>query len=188
MADLDRAHDRREVGGRRRIALVVDDLKARGLGVLTRALAGVAAELGVGHRERDRLRLGLLHFGHLEEATREGRLRRRAVRDHREIFGYLNVLVDASAEQADEQLLLLDRDRHRGGDLSRSIAADDQVDLVDIEQLGVDAGHLRWTALIIVVDELDRPAEQPALGIDVVLPDLHRHQRHFAVGRERTGK
>ena len=98
-----------------------------------RALAGVAAELGIGHRDRNRLRLRLLRFGYFEEATREGRLRRRAVRDHREIFRVVDLLVDAGAKETNEQLLLLNRDRHRGGDLSRSIAADNQVDLIDIE-------------------------------------------------------
>ena len=153
-----------------------------------RAFAGVAAELGVGHRDRDGLRLGLLHLGHLEEAAREGRLRRRAVRDHREIFVVVEGLVDAGAEQADEQLLPLDHDRHRRRDLAGGIAADDQIDFVDVEQLGVDAGHLRRIALIVVVDQLDRPAEQPAFGVDVVFPDLHRQQRRLAVGRQRTGQ
>ena len=50
----------------------------------------------------------LLHLGHLEEAAREGGLRRRAVGDHREIFVVVEGLVDAGAEQAHEQLLALD--------------------------------------------------------------------------------
>jgi hypothetical protein len=107
---------------------------------------------------------------------RECRLRRRAVGDHREIFRIVEPLVDAGTEQADEQLVVLHRHGHRRGDLRRGIAADDQIDFIDIEQLGVDAGDLRRTALIVVVDELDRPAEQPALGVDVVFPNLHGHE------------
>ena len=83
---LDRAHDRREIGRRWRIALVVEDLEAGSLGVLARAFAGVLSKFGVRRRDRDRLRLWLLRFGHLEEAAREGWLRGRAVRDHREVF------------------------------------------------------------------------------------------------------
>jgi len=44
------------------------------------------------------------------------------------------------------------------------------------------------TALIVVVDKLDRPAEQPAFGVDVIFPNLHRHQRHFSVGSERAAE
>ena len=185
---LDRAHNRREIGRGRRIGLFVDDLESRCLRILMRAFAGVAAEFCVRHRNRDRLRLWLLHLRHLEEAAREGGLRCRAVRNHREIFRIVESLVHAGAEQAHEQLLFLDGDRHRRSDLGRGIAAHDQVNFVDIEQLGVDAGHLRRIALIVVVDELNRPAEQPAFGIDVVFPDLHGDQRHFAVGREGTGQ
>ena len=155
---------------RRRIALVVDDVEARRLGVLARPLARVLPELGVGIGERDGLRLRVLRLRHLEEAAGERRLRRRAVRDHREIFVVDEVVVDASAEQADEQLLALDRDRHRRGDLGRGIARDDQVDLVDVEELGVDRRDFGRLALVVIVDELDGPAEQAALGIDVGLP------------------
>ena len=53
----------------------------------------------------------------------------------------------------------------------------------DVNQLGVDAGHVRRIALIVVVDELDRTAEQPALGIDIVAPKLKRDQKLLAVLR-----
>ena len=38
--------------------------------------------------------------------------------------------------------------------------------------------------MIIVVDELDRAAEQPAISIDIFLPDLLSEQRRLAVGSE----
>ena len=163
-------------------------LKPDALAFSCGAFAGVASEFGVSHRDRDGLRLRLLHLGHLEEAAGEGRLRCRTVRDHREVFRIIELLVDAGAEQTDEQLLLLDRERHRRGDLGRGIAADDQIDLVDIEQLGVDAGNLRRVALVVVVDKLYRPAEQPTLDVDVIFPDLHCDKRHFAVGGERASE
>src|SRR6516165_5864066 len=42
-------------------------------------------------------------------------------------------------------------------------------------------------ALIIVVEELGRAAEKPALCIDVFLPDLLSEQRRFAVRSEPSG-
>jgi len=39
--------------------------------------------------------------------------------------------------------------------------------------------------LVIVVDELDLAPEDPALGVDVVAPELHRDQRRLAVAGER---
>ena len=49
------------------------------------------------------------------------------------------------------------------------------------------ARHRVRLALIIVVDEPDRAAEQPALGVDLLLPDLHAEQRLLAVGGQRAG-
>src|SRR5260221_1051816 len=39
-----------------------------------------------------------------------------------------------------------------------------------------------------VIDELDWTPEQAALGVDLLLPDLHAEQRLLAVGREPTGQ
>jgi hypothetical protein len=43
---------------------------------------------------------------------------------------------------------------------------------VDRKKLRVDAGCVGGVGLVVVIDELHRPAEQPALRIDVVAPDL----------------
>ena len=43
-------------------------------------------------------------------------------------------------------------------------------------------GTVARIGLVVVVDELDRAAEQPALGVDVLFPDLLREQRRLAVG------
>ena len=109
-------------------------------------------------------------------------------REHREIFVVVELVVDPGAEQAQIEPLLLDHDRHRRRDLGGRVGADGEIDLVHVKQLGVDAGHRRRIALIIVIDELDRAAEQAALGVDVLFPDLHRDERHLAVGRERAGE
>ena len=77
---------------------------------------------------------------------------------YREVFVVVEVVVDAGAEQAEEQPLLLDHDRHRGRDLRRGVGADSKIDFVDVEQLGVDARHRGGGGGIIVVDQLDRAA------------------------------
>ncbi len=71
---LHRAHDGREVGRIRRIVLVVEDFQAGSLGVFTRALAGVAPELGIGRRQRNALRLGILRERNLEKSIGESGL------------------------------------------------------------------------------------------------------------------
>ena len=109
-------------------------------------------------------------------------------RQHREVVRVFELLVDIEREQADEGLLVPDHDRHRRRGDIRAIARDDEVDLVDIEQLCVDAGHQRRVGLVVVIDQLDRPAEQPALGVDVLGPDLRGQEPALAVDRERAGQ
>ena len=99
-----------------------------------------------------------------------------------EIFGIVEFAVHREAKQANEHLLLLHHDRHRRREHVGAVAADDEIDLVDIEQLGVDAGHGRRVGLVIVIDQLDRASEQAAFGVDVLLPNLLREQRRLAVG------
>jgi hypothetical protein len=68
------------------------------------------------------------------------------------------------------------------------VAADDEVDFVNVEKLGVNAGDGRRIGLVVVIDELDLTAEQPALGIGFLLPDLGAQQCLLAVRRKRTGQ
>ena len=56
----------------------------------------------------------------------------------------------------DERLVLHD-DRHGGND-QVGRRAHQQIDLIDIQQLGVNSWNRRGAALIVVIDELDRPA------------------------------
>ena len=81
-----------------------------------------------------------------------------------------------------------DRDRHRRGDKIGAVAGYDKVNLVDIEQLGVDARHCRGVALVVIVDQLDRLAQQPTLLIDIVPPDLHCKQGRLAGGSKPAGQ
>ena len=133
-------------------------------------------------------RLGILRRRDLEEAFGEGLLRRRARRQHREIFRIVEFAVGIEREQADEGLVLLHDDRNGRRHHVGRIGADDEVDFVDVEQLGVDARHRRRIGLIVVIDQLHRPAEQAALGVDFLFPDLGAEQRLLAVGGERAGQ
>jgi hypothetical protein len=83
---------------------------------------------------------------------------------------------------------VLHDDGHRRRDDVGGVARGDDVDLVDVEQLGVEARHRRGVGLVVVVDELHRPAEQAAPGVDLFFPDLHGQQRALAVGGERPGQ
>ena len=141
---------------------------------------GALGELGVGGEDRDGLRLRLLRRGEIEEADREGVDALRPDRDHREVFVVVEFVVDADRGEADRQLLVLDDGRHRRRDEIGAVGPEQQVDFVDGDQLGVDARHVRRRALVVVDDELDRPAEQPALGVDVVAPDFERGVDHLA--------
>ena len=112
------------------------------------------------------------------------RLRLGPVRSHAEVVRIIECAVHRGPEQADEDLLSLHGDRDRRRLQVGGVGADDQVDLVDVEQLGIDAGHGRGIGLIIIVDELHRTAEQPAFGIGILLPDLLGEQGGPAVGGE----
>ncbi len=95
-------------------------------------------------------------------------------------------MVHIERKQADEGLTLLHDDRQGRRDHVGGVAADHEIDFVDVEQLGVDAGHRRRIALVIVVDELDRASEQSAFGVYFFFPDFHAQKRLLAVGGERT--
>jgi Phage integrase family len=62
-----------------------------------------------------------------------------------------------------------------------------QIDFVDGDQLRVEGRDGVWIALIIVIRKLDRTAEEPALGVDIVAPEFERHQDLFAVGGDAAG-
>jgi hypothetical protein len=185
---LNRAHDRRVVRRARRIGLVVENLEAVCLGIRARAFAGVAGKFRVLGHERDGRGLRILRRGGLEKSLGERLLGRRAGRKHREVLRISELGVHVEREQADEGLALLHHDRHRRRDHVGRVAAEHEVGLVDIEQLGVDARHRRRIALVVVVHELDRTPEQPALGVGLFLPDLHAEERLLAVGGEGAGQ
>ena len=129
---------------------------------------------------------GLSGIGHVEERLHRDVRRILADRRHAEVLVVIELGVVRESEQAHQHHVVLHGDRQRRGDDRRRIAAVDQVDLIDVEQLGVDRGHIGRIALVVVIDKLDRPAEQAALGVLVLRPDLHGEQRGFAAARERA--
>ncbi len=157
------------------------------MSVLAGAFGGIARELGVLGHNRDSLRLRILRGRNLEEAFGERLFWRRARRQHREIFRVVKIMVGIECEQANQDLALSHDRRDGRGHQVRPVWADDEVDLVDVEQLRVDAGHTVGFGLVIVIDELHRPAEQAALGIGFLFPDLGAEQRLLAGARERAG-
>jgi len=62
------------------------------------------------------------------------------------------------------------------------VRPDDKVDFVDVEKLRVDLRYRGRLRLIVVIDELDRPTEQTALGIGFLLPDPGAQEGLLAVG------
>ena len=171
-----RAHDRGIVHGVWRIAAVIHRLEAE----LRHGLAG-ARDYGlrvfsVRSDQRDGLRLGIHAGCNFKEAQRRRALTVRTIRDGGEITVVVELGVHVGAEQAHVNHVFLHDDRHRRCDLIGCIGRDDKVDLVDIDQLCVEGGHVRRIALVVEVHELHRPAEQTALRVDLVAPDLETEQ------------
>ena len=62
-----------------------------------------------------------------------------------------------------------------------------QIDLVDVDQLGVDRRRLGSARLVVIDDQFDLAAEQSTLGIDIVAPDFDPQQRSLAATRKAAG-
>jgi hypothetical protein len=61
-------------------------------------------------------------------------------------------------------------------------------DLVDGNELRIESRHVAWVALVVVIDKLDRPAEESALGVHIVAPEFQRHQNLLAIRRDPAGE
>ena len=100
----------------------------------------------------------------------------------------MKVAVHIDGKEAERQLVVLhqhrDRRRHEVG----AVGPDEEIDLVDIDQLRIDARHVRGIGLIVIEDELDRAAHEAALRVHVIAPDLEGEQELLAVGRRAAGQ
>jgi hypothetical protein len=95
--------------------------------------------------------------------------------------------VHLEGEVAHQQQAALLDERHdwRGG--NSAVRRDQQIDLVDVEQLGIDRRRQRRVRLVVVDDEVDLAAQQAALLVDVLDPHLQCEQRRLAAGAKRSG-
>ena len=153
-----------------------------------RAFQGHRRVLRVRAHDRHGAGLGIQAHRHLEEPLRPADRRIGSGRHDLEVAVVLELGVDVQPEQRHESEIALHHDRHRRRDDVGAVARHDEVHLVDVEQLRVDPRHGRGARLVVVVDELDLAAEDPAFGVDVVAPDFHRDQRRLAVAGERPGQ
>ena len=122
-------------------------------------------------------------------ALRSGRSRQSQVwvrpgRDHHEIVRVVELRVDSERHETEKESLAFDDQRHRRRDGIVAVAADNDIDLLNIEETLVNVGDELGVRLIVEEDEFDRPAEEPAVGVDVLLPDLVGESSGLAVRRE----
>jgi hypothetical protein len=100
----------------------------------------------------------------------------------------MKLAVSGDAKEGDGQAPVFhqcdDRRRHH----VRGVGTNGQVDFVHVDEFGVDAGHRRRAALVVVVDEFHGASEQSAFGIDVVAPDFERQQQLLAVDCDTASK
>src|ERR1017187_2938310 len=183
---LDRADDRSEFHLVGWIATVVNDLQTVFLRIFARSQDHVTGELGERADYRDGHRLGFHCHRSLEKTFRCRSASSGPVRQHLEVFVIIVFFVHRDSAGADKHLLTLHDDGEGGGLHGGAVAPEHQVDLIDVEQLAVDAGDQCGVGLIVVIDELDGPAKQPPSAIDVVTPHLDCEQRRFSISAKWT--
>ena len=179
--------DGRQVGHAWREALIVDDLQAGSGGRRPDAVHDRVTEFHLGIDGGDRFWFRIHRHRRVEERLQDRQSRLLAGREDAEEFVVFELGVIREAEEADQHHVMLHGDRYRRGDDRRGVAATDEIDLVDIDELGVDRRHIGRIALVVVVHELDLPSEQAALGVDILCPHGHRQQRRFSSAGERAG-
>ena len=96
--------------------------------------------------------------------------------------------VDTDRHHADGESLVFNDDRHcRRGHVG-GVGTEQQIDFVDIDELVVDAGHVRRIALVVIKNQINRAAQEAALRVDVIAPHLQREQQLLAVLRHPAGE
>ena len=163
--------------------MIVDDLQpGSGSGGLDAVHDGVT-EFHFGIHGGDRFRFRIHRHRGIEEWLHDRQGRFFAGRENAEKLVIFELGVIGEAEQADQHHVVLHRERYRRGDEGRAVAAVDEIDFIDVEELGVDRRHIRRIALIVVVNQFDLPSQQATLGIDILGPHGHCQQGRFARAR-----
>ena len=181
---LDGADGRREVHRARRVGPVIDHPQPVFLAQQADTFRGALGEVVVDGEDRDRLRRRRQHLGAFEEAAGIGALDVVSGDVHREVAVVLQLLVHAGAEQRNVAHAPLHHDGHGWRDHRGGVGRGDDIDLVDIDQLRIERGDVGRVALVVIGHQLHRAAEDAALGIHVLRPDLLRQQRRAAIRRE----
>ena len=129
------------------------------LGSLRRALR----ERCVGDEDGHRFGLWALLPCDLKEAFSQGQVWVRPSRNHHEILRVVELRVHSERHEAEKESLAFHNQRHPWRDGIVSIAADNDIDLLDIEETLVNVGYELGVRLIIEADELHRPPEELAV-------------------------
>ena len=180
-------NDRRVVDGRRRVAAIIDDPEPELFRVLARADQNIVGEFGIGSDQRHRLGRRAQRFRDFEKRAGQDAFRIGTERGALEISGISELGIGAERQQHHDHLLAL-HDHGHGRDDEIGRGAHHEVDLVDVDELGVDARNGGGVALVVVIDELYRTTEQTTLGIDLFHPDLLRQEVRLAGGSKSAGQ
>ena len=175
---------RRELHRIRRIGLVEHDWHVALLRDLARGLDQILRELLIGGEQRHRLAAGLLSRGRERPTPRLSAGPHGALLNH---MSWWTLLFTWNEKLPDQQHAALLDQRHDRRGRHRRVGREQQIDLVDVEQLRVERRRLRGARLVVIDHEFDLAAEQPALGVDVVAPDLVTEQRGLAAAGEPAG-
>ena len=173
----------REFHGVGRVVLVVDRLQAVVLQSCADAIGKFLRELGVGRENGDGLGAEFAAQRQVGSGPVPGRGPGLVV----EVLVVPDLLIDLEREVSDQQqVTLFDQRNDRSGRVG-PVGRNEQIDLIHVQELGVDTRRHRRIALVIVHDQLDRAPEQSAACIDVVAPDFQRDQSGFSPATQRAG-
>jgi hypothetical protein len=81
-------------------------------------------------------------------------------------------IIASECQDADDEAVPLPDERHHRRRQIGAIGRHQEIDLVDVDKLRIDARHGRRQAPIVVAHELDLAAEEAAGRIDVVAPQF----------------
>jgi hypothetical protein len=161
-----------------------DDTHAVPCNMFLGSLRRTLREGRVGDQDRHRFGPRALPPRDFEEAFTQGQVWVRPGRNHHEVLRVVTLRVDRERHEPEKEPPALHDQRHRRRNRVISVAAHHEIDLLDVEETLVDVGDQRGIRLIVEADEFQRPSEEPARCIDLLLPDLVGEPGGLAVGRE----
>src|SRR4029077_18588046 len=103
----------------------------------------------------------------LKEAFSQGQVWVWPGRNHHEVLGVVELRVHRERHEAEKESLALRNQRHRRRDGIIAVAADHDIDLLNIEETLVNIGDELWVRLIVEADEFHGPSEELGVCVDV---------------------